>query len=96
MVFNEGDFAIRKRKFIQKMQWFENEFEELFGGKTHLMTKEDRDLANDLLDRLSEVINQYQEKEDARLLPILSETLKRIEKHYPELFLDLDYKNHEK
>jgi hypothetical protein len=94
MVYDDNEFAIRKRKFIKKMQWFENEFKALFGGKTHLITKEDRDLANDLLDSLSEVINQYQEKEDEALLSILNETLNGIEKKYPELFLDFDFKNH--
>ncbi|MFX1400947.1 MAG: hypothetical protein ACFE8V_06830, partial [Promethearchaeota archaeon] len=80
------DFSSKKKEFKEKLRWFEEEFKQLFGNKTHLASKEDMELANDLLDRLSEVINQYQEVE---FLDILNETLNRIEKKYPELFLEL-------
>ena len=92
MLYDDDTFKARKREFKRQIGWFEEEFEKLFGNKTHLASQEDMDLANTLLDRLSEIINQYQEEEDQKLLYILTDALNRIEKNYPELFLDLKNK----
>lgn len=92
MLYDNDKYELKKKEFKQKLNWFEVEFEKLFGNKTCLANKEDMALANTLLDRLSEIINQYHGEKDQELLYILTETLNRIEKNYPELFLDLKNK----
>ena len=89
MLYNDDKISIQRQEFREKMQWFEDEFEHLFRNKTHLATAEDKNIADSLLDKLSEVINQYKDKEDKKILLILNDTFDRIEKKYPELFLEL-------
>jgi len=72
-----------KREFYQKLRWFEEEFDSIFGNKTHNFTAKDIKLANLLLDKLSETINEYR---DEKLLYPLVKILNNIEKKYPELF----------
>ena len=70
-------------EFKQKLRWFEEEFDLIFRNKTHHYTNEDIKLANQLLDRLSETINQYR---DEKLLYPLVSTLNNIERKHPEFF----------
>jgi hypothetical protein len=69
--------------FKRELNWFEKEFEILFGNKLNGYTLEDRALANKVLDLLSEVINYYPAEE---LLFYLVSSLNRIKQKYPELF----------
>ncbi len=77
------DFNFIKHEFTQKLKWFEDEFDEILGLKTHNITEIDIELAFEILDRLSETINKYRDK--GLLLELVS-TLKNIEKKYPEFF----------
>ena len=72
-----------KREFKQKLYWFEEEFDLIFRNKTHHYTDEDIKLANQLLDKLSETINEYR---DEKLLYPLVSTLNSIERKHPEFF----------
>ena len=72
-----------KREFQRKLNWFEEEFDLIFKNKTHHYTKEDIKLANKILDKLSETINQYKNE---KLLYSLVKTLNNIEKKHPEFF----------
>ncbi|MFX1322240.1 MAG: hypothetical protein ACFFAQ_11415 [Promethearchaeota archaeon] len=72
-----------KREFQRKLNWFEEEFDLIFKNKTHYYTKEDIKLANKILDKLSETINQYKNE---KLLYSLVKTLNNIEKKHPEFF----------
>ena len=77
------DFNFIKHEFKEKLKWFEEEFDELLGSKTHSLTKEDIKLANEILDRLSNTINEYR---DEKLLFELVTTLNNIEKKHPKFF----------
>ena len=70
-------------EFKQKLLWFEEEFDLIFRNKTHHYTNEDIKLANQLLDRLSETINEYR---DEKLLYPLVSALNNIERKHPEFF----------
>lgn len=72
-----------KREFQRKLNWFEEEFDLIFKNKTHHYTQEDIKLANKILDKLSETINQYKNE---KLLYSLVKTLNNIEKKHPEFF----------
>ena len=74
-----------KGKFYQKLRWFEEEFDLIFGNKTHNYTAKQIKLANILLDKLSETINEYR---DEKLLYPLVKFLTKIEKKHPEFFKD--------
>lgn len=85
MSLNFDDYKTIKREFKQKLRWFEEEFELIFKNKTHNYTKADIKLANEILDRLSETINEYR---DEKLLYHLVSTLNNIERSHPEFFQD--------
>lgn len=70
-------------EFKQKLRWFEEEFDLIFRNKTHHYNKDDFKLANLLLDRLSETINEYR---DEKLLYPLVSALNNIERKHPEFF----------
>ncbi len=80
-LYFDNDKAV-KREFKQKLRWFEEEFDFIF-NKTHGYTKKDIKLANQLLDKLSETINEYRNE---KLLYSLTNTLNNIEKKHPEFF----------
>lgn len=77
----EDDEAI-KREFKQKLRWFEDEFDIIF-SKTYNHTKDDIELANHLLEKMSETINEYRNE---KYLFTLTTTLHNIEKKHPEFF----------
>ena len=83
MDLNFDDFKFIKNEFKEKLRWFEEEFDALLGTKTHSLTKQDIKLANEILDRLSNTINEYR---DEKLLFELVTTLNNIEKKHPEFF----------
>ena len=71
-----------KREFKQKLYWFEEEFDLLFNGKS-IFTEQEKSLANNILNILSETINTYPNE---KLLTELVYTLNNIEKKHPEVF----------
>jgi hypothetical protein len=77
------DQNLIKKEFTQKLIWFEEEFDMIFKNKTHNYTKNDLTLANEILDKLSETINEYRNE---KLLFDLVSTLNNIEKKHPEFF----------
>jgi len=77
------DQNLIKKEFTQKLGWFEEEFDMIFKNKTHNYTKNDLSLANEILDKLSETINEYRNE---KLLFDLVSTLNNIEKKHPEFF----------
>jgi hypothetical protein len=79
--FDDQNFI--KKEFTQKLNWFEEEFDMIFKNKTHNYTKNDLTLANEILDKLSETIN---ENRNEKLLFDLVTTLNNIEKKHPEFF----------
>lgn len=64
------------------MIWFEEEFDLLFNNKSNL-SEQDKTIANQILDILSETINKYPNE---KLLTDLVFTLNNIEKKHPQLF----------
>lgn len=91
-VFDDNLDTIRL-EFKKKLSWFEEEFENHFGNKTTNITKEDIKLANTLMDRLSETLNEYASKYDYdELLKLLVEKMSQIEDRYPEIFFELKIK----
>ncbi len=80
------DFGeIEQIEFRQALHWFEEEFDYIFGNKTHGFNNQEIKIANQLLDKLSETINKYH---DERLLYSMIYTLNNIEKKHPEFFGD--------
>ncbi len=80
MIPNEDHDLI---EFNKKLAWFEKEFEFMFQHKTHNFIQEERELADMLLDKLSETINEY--GNEKFIFPLV-ELLNKIEKRYPEFF----------
>lgn len=79
--FNIEKLQIEEYKL--QLQWFENEFDEIFQNNSVKLTEYEKDLANAMLNKLSESINQCK---DEKLLYDLVSTLNSIEKKHPELF----------
>jgi len=73
---------ILKSEFRRDLLWFEEEFDLLFHGKSILIEQE-KSLANQILNILSETINTYPNE---KLLTELVYTLNNIEKKHPEVF----------
>lgn len=71
-----------KREFTKELHWFEEEFDLLFKCKAKFF-KQDKKIANQILDILSETINTYPNE---KLLTRLVFTLNNIEKKHRELF----------
>ena len=83
MFLNYNSENLQKKEFQQHLYWFETEFDEIFQNKSETLTEFERKLANSLLNKLSESINQCQ---DEKLLYDLVSTLNNIEKKHPQLF----------
>ncbi len=83
MFLNYNSENLQKEEFQEQLQWFETEFDEIFQIKSVELTEYEKDLANSLLNKLSESINQCH---DENLLYDLVSTLNNIEKKHPELF----------
>ncbi len=83
MFLNYNSENLQKEEFQQHLYWFETEFDEIFQNKSEELTEFERKLANSLLNKLSESINQCQ---DEKLLYDLVSTLNNIEKKHPQLF----------
>ena len=83
MFLNYNSENLQKEEFQEQLRWFEAEFDEIFQYKSAKPTEYERNLANSLLNKLSESINQCQ---DEKLLYDLVSTLNNIEKKHPELF----------
>ena len=83
MYLNYDSDRLQKEEFKEQLKWFEQEFDEIFQNKRNQYTKEDKKLANLLLNRLSESINECN---DENLLYDLVSTLNSIEKKHPNLF----------
>ena len=71
-----------KREFTEKLRWFEDEFDIIF-NKTQDVNRDDIKLANHLLEKMSETINEYRNE---KYLFTLTSTLHNIEKKHPEFF----------
>ena len=83
IILNYNSESVQKEEFKQHLSWFETEFDEMFVNKSNPLTDFEKKLANSLLNKLSESINQCQ---DEKLLFDLVSTLNNIEKKHPELF----------
>ncbi len=83
MFLNYNSENLQKEEFQEQLQWFEAEFDEIFQNRADDPTEYEKNLANSLLNKLSESINHCQ---DEKLLYDLVSTLNNIEKKHPELF----------
>jgi hypothetical protein len=83
MFLNYNSENLQKEDFQGELQWFETEFDEIFQNTSVELTEFEKNLANSLLNKLSESINQCH---DEKLLYDLVSTLNNIEKKHPELF----------
>ncbi len=83
MFLNFNVERVQIEEFKHQLQWFENEFDEIFQNNSVKLTKYEKRLANAMLNKLSESINQCK---DEKLLYDLVSTLNSIEKKHPELF----------
>ncbi|MFO7797003.1 MAG: hypothetical protein ACQERB_00110 [Promethearchaeati archaeon] len=86
MTLNFEDKEHLRRAFLKELNWFEEELDLLFNGKTSNFTQEDFKLAEKILDGMSEIINKYSYEE---FLYVLTSKLNNINKKYPELFKNL-------
>ena len=83
LTYKDDDVILEEKKeFTEKLRWFEDEFDIIF-KKTQNVTKEDIELANHLLEKMSETINEYRNE---KYLFTLTSTLHNIEKKHPEFF----------
>ncbi|KKM99283.1 hypothetical protein LCGC14_1149420 [marine sediment metagenome] len=71
-----------KREFTKELHWFEEEFDLLFNCKSNFF-KQDKRIANQILDVLSETINLYPNE---KLLTRLAFTLNNIKEKHPVFF----------
>jgi len=83
MFLNYNSENLQKEEFQGELRWFEVEFDAIFQNKSVKLTEYEKELANSLLNKLSESINQCH---DEKLLYDLVNTLNNIEKKHPELF----------
>ena len=83
MFLNYNSDSLQKEEFQQHLYWFETEFDEIFQNTSTNLSEFEKNIANSLLNKLSESINQCQ---DEKLLYDLVSTLNNIEKKHPELF----------
>ncbi len=83
MFLNYNSENLQKEEFQGELRWFETEFDEIFQDTFVELTEYEKNLANSLLNKLSESINQCH---DEKLLYDLVSTLNNIEKKHPELF----------
>jgi len=83
MYLNFNVEKVQTEEFKHQLEWFENEFDEIFQNNSLKLTEYEKNLANSLLNKLSESINQCK---DEKLLYNLVSTLNNIEKKHPELF----------
>jgi hypothetical protein len=83
MYLNFNVEKVQTEEFQHQLEWFEREFDEIFQNNSVKLTDFEKDLANSLLNKLSESINQCK---DEKLLYNLVSTLNNIEKKHPELF----------
>jgi len=86
MTLNFEDKEHLKRAFLKELNWFEEELEFLFNGKTNNFNEKDRQLAEKILDKMSEIINKYTYED---FLYLLTSTLNKIDERYPELFRNI-------
>ena len=83
MYLNFNIEKVQTEEFQRQLEWFEKEFDEIFQNNSVRLTEFEKNLANSLLNKLSESINQCK---DEKLLYNLVSTLNNIEKKHPELF----------
>ena len=83
MYLNFNIEKVQTEEFQRQLKWFEKEFDEIFQNNSVRLTEFEKNLANSLLNKLSESINQCK---DEKLLYNLVSTLNNIEKKHPELF----------
>jgi len=84
MILTAGDYEnILKDALIQKLNWLEEEFSFLFNSKKGKYSQNDRALAHQIIQDITESINCY---EDTRMKELFIDTLKSINDIYPELF----------
>jgi hypothetical protein len=83
MYLNFNIEKVQTEEFQHQLEWFEREFDEIFQNNSVKLTDFEKELANSLLNKLSESINQCK---DEKLLYNLVSTLNNIEKKHPELF----------
>lgn len=83
MYLNFNIEKVQTEEFQRQLEWFEKEFDEIFQNNSVRLTEFEKNLANSLLNKLSESINQCK---DENLLYNLVSTLNNIEKKHPELF----------
>ena len=84
MAFLEDENELEEIAYKRKLLWFEEEFRMNFDSKFEY-NEEDKKLANNLLDRMSETLNQYKYEP---LLYVLVETMNKLRKKYSKLLCD--------
>jgi hypothetical protein len=83
MIQDLAEYDLTKHEFKANLKWFEEEFDELFLPKSYHLSPMDIKLANEILDLLSQMINECHDEE---LLFELVEILNKLEKNHPALF----------
>jgi len=83
LTYKDDDVILEEKKeFTEKLRWFEEEFDIIFNN-TQTVSKDDIEIANHLLEKMSETINEYRNE---KYLFTLTSTLHNIEKKHPEFF----------
>lgn len=84
MAFLEDKNEFKEIAYKRKLLWFEEEFQMNFDSKFEY-TEEDKELANSLMNNMSETLNQC---EYEPLLYVLVETMNKLRKKYLKLLCD--------
>jgi hypothetical protein len=84
MILAAGDYDDMLRdSLIQKLNWLEEEFSILFSSQKHKYSQKEKDLAQEIIDDISECFDDF---EDVRLHDLLIDTINSIRSIYIELF----------
>ena len=72
-----------REELVQNLNWLEEEFSFLFNSKKHKFSQQEKALANQIIENISECVNSFR---DLELNELLISTVKSIRSIYPALF----------
>ncbi|MHA1255296.1 MAG: hypothetical protein ACTSPS_06815 [Promethearchaeota archaeon] len=75
--------SVLQKNFQEELHWYEEEFDIMFKNKQERYTKQEIDIGNQILNRLTEIINIYHHED---FLHQLVEILNNLERKYPSFF----------
>jgi len=83
MYRNISYIGVLRKNFQEELYWYEEEFDIMFKNIHEGYTKQDLEIGNQILNRLTEVLNIYHHE---NFLHQLVKTLNNLERKYPSFF----------